>query len=210
MQKWRDEADQAAAKVERLESIQQRARAEADKAKHAEKEWMEKAREARTKAQQLAARRSRRVDSLEAEKEKLKARLEANEDKIHRVEAVEAEAEGRAALRRRQQEIEDQRAALAAQQPLDSNMHTDTLRQTFGSADGHHKVQTLEAELQRQIREYKEAREMVSKNAHQQKEHAKEKELMDEISHIKQARVALIEVCTAHVWRCSRNGCMNA
>jgi len=175
VQKWRAEADQAAAKVEKLEDIQQRARAEAERAKRAEQEWMARARAARGKAQQLAERRSSQVNSLEAEKRQLKERLMANEQKIRRVEE--------------EQSMEEQPAALDV-----PRVHTNTLRQTYGgTSNSERKVQDLEAELQRQIREYHDAREMVSNNAREQKEQAKEKRLMDEINHIKQARVALIQ-----------------
>jgi len=181
--KWRSRAEQAAAKVERLEGIQQRARAEAAQAKRAEEEWMRKAREARSNAQKLVARRSDDVDSLEEQKRKLKARLEANEAKIRRVEQMEGSDEDRAA----------KRAALEAQIPVYPS-HTDTLRQTFGAGQsaGDRKVNELEGELERQIREYKEAREMMSHKSREDEEHAKEKHLMDEINHIKQARMALI------------------
>jgi len=199
--KWRLEADNAAAKVEKLRDIQARARSEAKQAKRAEQQWMGKAQEARSEAQQLAARRSASVDSLEEEKSKLKARLESNEAKIKRVEAIEGEAESRAAQRTAEQravyeraqhrEIAGQRAALSEQKPL-SDDDTNTLRQTYGyDADGR-KVKNLEAELQRQIGEYRQAREMVSHHSREQKEQKKEKQLMDEIDHIKHARVALL------------------
>jgi len=201
--KWRLEADNAAAKVEKLRDIQARARSEAKQAKRAEQQWMGKAQEARSEAQQLAARRSASVDSLEEEKSKLKARLESNEAKIKRVEAIEGEAESRAAQRTAEQravyeraqyrEIAGQRAALSEQKPL-SDDDTNTLRQTYGyDADGR-KVKNLEAELQRQIGEYRQAREMVSHHSREQKEQKKEKQLMDEIDHIKHARVALLNV----------------
>jgi len=199
--KWRHEADDAAAKVEKLQGIQARARSEANQAKHAEQEWMDKAREARSEAQKLAARRTASVDSLEEEKRKLIARLETNEAKIQRVEAVEGEAESRAAQRSAEQravyereqhrEIAEQRAALSEQRPL-SNSDTNKLRQTYGYDSEGRKVKNLEAELQRQIGEYKEAREVVSHNSQKKKEQRKEKELMDEIQHIKHARVALM------------------
>lgn len=183
IQKWRSRAEQAAAKVERLEGIQQRARAEAAQAKRAEEEWLHKAQQARSKAQKLAERRSDNMDSLEEQKRALKARLEANEEKIQRVEALESSDEDRAA----------KRAALEEQVPVYPS-HTDTLRQMYGagrnSAD--HKVQELEGELERQIREYKDAREMMSHESAEDKQRAKEKQLMDEINHIKQARMALI------------------
>ena len=112
---------------------------------------MHKAREARSKAQKLAARRSDDVDSLEEQKRALKARLEANEAKIRRVEQMEGSDEDRAA----------KRVALEAQLPVYPS-HTDTLRQTFGAgqSSGNRKVNQLEGELERQIREYKEAREL--------------------------------------------------
>lgn len=208
--KWRHEADDAAAKVEKLQGIQARARSEANQAKHAEQEWMDKAREARSEAQKLAARRTASVDSLEEEKRKLIARLETNEAKIQRVEAVEGEAESRAAQRSAEQravyereqhrEIAEQRAALSEQRPL-SNSDTNKLRQTYGYDSEGRKVKNLEAELQRQIGEYKEAREVVSHNSQKKKEQRKEKELMDEIQHIKHARVALMHVReTLCVW----------
>jgi hypothetical protein len=189
VQKWRAEADQAAAKVEKLEGVQARARAAAQMAKIEEKEWLHRAREARSKAAQLAERKETEVDSLQSEKRKLKERLIANEKRIQRVE-------------------EEQRMFEQPAPELDVPREpTSTLRQMFreggrdprfGSGDGSsgesdRKVQGLEAELQRQIREYREARESVSENAHEAQEHAKEKHLMDEINHIKQARIALIE-----------------
>ena len=136
VQKWRSRAEHAAAKVERLEGIQQRARAEAAQAKRAEEEWMHKAREARSKAQKLAARRSDDVDSLEEQKRALKARLEANEAKIRRVEQMEGSDEDRAA----------KRVALEAQLPVYPS-HTDTLRQTFGAgqSSGNRKVKSSRA-----------------------------------------------------------------
>ena len=183
IQKWRSRAEQAAAKVERLEGIQQRARAEAAQAKRAEEEWMHKAQQARSKAKKLAERRSDNMDSLEGQKRALKARLEANEEKIQRVEAMESSDEDRAA----------KRAALEEQVPVYPS-HTDTLRQMYGAGRNFadHKVQELEGELERQIREYKDAREMMSHESAEDKQRAKEKQLMDEINHIKQARLALI------------------
>jgi hypothetical protein len=89
---WLEKAEAAGAKVEGFEAMRSRTRSEAARIKRAEEDWMKQAKEAKERAQQLAAHSSSSVESLEDEKRALRAQLDANEAKIRRVEALEGAA----------------------------------------------------------------------------------------------------------------------
>ena len=160
--KWLEKAEAAGAKVEGFEAMRSRTRSEAARIKRAEEDWMKQAKEAKERAQQLAAHSSSSVESLEDEKRALRAQLDANEAKIRRVEALEG----------------------AASPPEVTESST---------------VRSLELELQRQIREYQEAKKEKAISVHAQ-ERAKEEQLVDEIHHFKNARKALLRSSSLRAW----------
>ena len=159
---WLEKAEAAGAKVEGFEAMRSRTRSEAARIKRAEEDWMKQAKEAKERAQQLAAHSSSSVESLEDEKRALRAQLDANEAKIRRVEALEG----------------------AASPPEVTESST---------------VRSLELELQRQIREYQEAKKEKAISVHAQ-ERAKEEQLVDEIHHFKNARKALLRSSSLRAW----------
>ena len=163
-------------------------------------DWLGRAQHARSKAQQLATLSSDGVEALQAEKRRLKEKLQSNQERIERIEAYEDAAHAQRAPESVEaaEAGEDEMAAHEAMPDVEDDSRSEEEPQSEDADTERSVVHSLEDELQRQVAEYKEAREIEARKEREQEEehteeHIKERQLVDEINHVKQARLALMQ-----------------